>query len=57
MQGDKTSEMAEVELVPLPAGMPKPHDMEAWARSMKAQFLANDVAEAAIEVDEIGRIR
>ena len=45
----------EEDEVPFPAGIPKPHDVEAWARSLKKQFLARGVADVAREVVPEGK--
>jgi hypothetical protein len=43
------------EKVPFPAGFPKPHEAEEWARSMKSQFLAEGVAEVSQETIPEGK--
>jgi hypothetical protein len=41
--------------VPFPAGFPKPHELEEWARSTKTQFLAAGVAEVSQEMIPEGK--
>ena len=35
--------------VPFPAGMPKPHQVEQWARSLKRQLIKEDILDISLE--------